>query len=501
MKRKAENHDSEGSHFKKTTKKVQVILESFGSHNGVGDKLHELLPNHLDSADAVAAFLLFVHERQKIWKRKYTGKRQTLTKNNVLSTQWFTNMYRELDRGTMYLRKCLLQDELKDRAPSNTIDQELVHSVLFKSVVYRLINKVETFMDFGGLPTPKDFTTFLKFLAEKKSQNEVIFTCAHQNMGYERLLKTLHFARKNSASLASQVIKAAENKSLKMAHKTLLSIPNVGAFFAWQILCDLLETRVLGKNTDNQWTCLGPGAKNGLRRIFPLETTKGELRYTRMLRDICSTTGPNSGFAALGLAFPSFLEKPLSLKNVEHALCEYDKYFRLATGIQVRDRAYKSRSWKGEDSCDICRKSSDLTNETRISCSLCGTVFHKNCKKDWRDRCHTEGSYLCSSCWKWEAAWCREDFAFEEQDDDDEIERAVVYRPSKKKSKQEKKQREIECIDLSSDEEAEEDDSLVEIVDDGWFGETEVAEVDGDPLAGTLEVGSDEPLAFNVIYI
>ena len=229
VKRKAENHDSEGSHFKKTTKKVQVILESFGSHNGVGDKLHELLPNHLDSADAVAAFLLFVHERQKIWKRKYTGKRQTLTKNNVLSTQWFTNMYRELDRGTMYLRKCLLQDELKDRAPSNTIDQELVHSVLFKSVVYRLINKVETFMDFGGLPTPKDFTTFLKFLAEKKSQNEVIFTCAHQNMGYERLLKTLHFARKNSASLASQVIKAAENKSLKMAHKTLLSRGSSGS--------------------------------------------------------------------------------------------------------------------------------------------------------------------------------------------------------------------------------------------------------------------------------
>ena len=196
--------------------------------------MHALLPNHLDSADAVAAFLLFVHERQKIWKRKYTGKRQTLTKNNVLSTQWFTNMYRELDRGTMYFRKCLL--ELKDRTPSNTtIDHELVHSVLFKSVVYRLINKVETFVDFGGLPTPKDFSTFLTFLAEKKSQNEVIFTCAHQNMGYERLLKTLHFVRKNSASLASQVIKAAEMKSLKTAHKTLLSIPNVGAFFAWQV--------------------------------------------------------------------------------------------------------------------------------------------------------------------------------------------------------------------------------------------------------------------------
>ena len=302
--------------------------------------------------------------------------------------------------------------------------------------------------------------------------------------------------------MASQVIKAAEMKSLKMAHKTLLTIPNVGAFFAWQILCDLLETRVLGRNTDNQWTCLGPGAKNGLRRIFPLETTKGELRYTRMLRDICSPTGPNSGFAALGLEFPAFLEKPLSLKNVEHALCEYDKYFRLATGIQVRDRSYKSQSWKGEDTCDICTSTSGLTNETKISCSLCGTVFHKNCNKDWVNQCHTEGSYLCSNCWKWEAAWSQEDFMFEEEDEDDQIGRAVVYRPSKKKSKQEKK-KEVECINLSSDEETEEDDSLVEIVDDDnnhYFGE-DVVDMDGDPLAGTLEIGSDEPLAFNVIYI
>ena len=91
---------------------------------------------------------------------------------------------------------------------------------------------------------------------------------------------------------------------------------------------------------------------------------------------------------------------------------------------------------------------------------------------------------------------------FEEEDEDDQIGRAVVYRPSKKKSKQEKK-KEVECINLSSDEETEEDDSLVEIVDDDnnhYFGE-DVVDMDGDPLAGTLEIGSDEPLAFNVIYI
>ena len=110
-----------------------------------------------------------------------------------------------------------------------------------------------------------------------------------------------------------------------MCQTVALTIPNVGDFFAWQILCDLLECKVLGWNTDNQWACLGPGAKNGLRRIFCLETTRGELKHTRLLRDLCHPKGPKSGFARLGLKFPAFLLKELSLKNVENAICEYDK--------------------------------------------------------------------------------------------------------------------------------------------------------------------------------
>ena len=133
--------------------------------------------------------------------------------------------------------------------------------------------------------------------------------------------------------------------------------------------------------------------------------------------------------------------------------------------------------------------------------------MHQHC---YDAKFHTEGSFLCAPCWKWEEAWSREDFDYEEEDADDEIGKAVVYRPAKKKSKKENKKREIECIDLlSSDEETEEDDSLVEVVDfddDKYlFGETEVSEFDCDPLSGTLDNAGagddDEPLAFNVIYI
>ena len=62
--------------------------------------------------------------------------------------------------------------------------------------------------------------------------------------------------------------------------------------------------------------------------MFHLEGRRHELRLTRLLRDLCSFEGENSGFEALGKKFPAFLGKRLSLKNVEHALCEFDKYYR-----------------------------------------------------------------------------------------------------------------------------------------------------------------------------
>ena len=153
----------------------------------------------------------------------------------------------------------------------------------------------------------------------------MIFTAAHQNMGFDRLLRTFDYVKKNVKNLTTEIVRAAKQRSNKSCQTILLKIPNCGNFFAWQILCDLLECKILGYLTDNQWACLGPGAKNGLRRVFSLETTKGELFHTRLLRDLCSPKGPKSGYQQLGLEFPAFLHKPLSLKNVEHALCEYDK--------------------------------------------------------------------------------------------------------------------------------------------------------------------------------
>ena len=391
-----------------------VVLESFNHTSGSGDVLKELLPDHLKSrSDAVAAFIFFINERQKIFTNKRKGRR-TLTNNPVLANQWFTNIYREADRGTMYFRHCINQTDLaKAKYGHKTIDTALVTKILFKSLTYRLINKIETFTDFGTIPDLEDFPTFLELLERKKSQGKVIFTAAHQNMGYDKLLATLKYVAENIDDIAKNVIIAASNQSLEKCMNEIMKIRNVGNFFAWQILCDLLETNILGPNSDDQWVWLGPGAKDGLERVFPTHTRQHgdtQLGLTRLLRNLCALSGPMSSFNRLGLNFPAFLNKPLSLKNVEHALCEYDKYFRYTTKSSVgRNRKYsiaKSRnSLDRQVQCGICDEIPKGHLSATMKCLLCGTIVHKACDMDWLNKYYEDGSWLCSTCHISERIW------------------------------------------------------------------------------------------------
>ena len=113
----------------------------------------------------------------------------------------------------MYLRNHLNQTDLKGIAiDKDNIDGNLVSKILFKSIVYRLINKVETFMDFGGVPDMESFPEFLRFLRDKRKEGSVIFTAAHQNMGFDRLMRTFDFVKKNLTNLTSKLVSAAQKR-------------------------------------------------------------------------------------------------------------------------------------------------------------------------------------------------------------------------------------------------------------------------------------------------
>jgi hypothetical protein len=105
----------------------------------------------------------------------------------------------------------------------------------------------------------------------------VAFTGAHITMGFVRYCQTMTLLWKDHAKLlqdvAHAICMACDNKTTwhltkkrtttlqQCFHAVKSNIPNVGRFLAWQVICDLMESRCLDPCTENDWTELGPGAK------------------------------------------------------------------------------------------------------------------------------------------------------------------------------------------------------------------------------------------------
>ena len=99
------------------------------------------------------------------------------------------------------------------------------------------------------------------------------------------------------------------------------------------------------------------------------------------------------------IEYKPFLKLILFFSPVEHALCEFDKYFRLAIGMPFKDREYseqKSRSHLDSKSqCGLCSKDA---KEECVKCLFCGILYHKSCETDWGQKYHQDGSWLCDVC-------------------------------------------------------------------------------------------------------
>ena len=99
-----EESEDEGPASSKRKREVCKVLKSFNASPGFGDGLKKLLPKEFKHcSDEVACLLLFINERQNIWYAKYHN-REVLTENEVMLTNWFTNIYRELTGGLSTFR-------------------------------------------------------------------------------------------------------------------------------------------------------------------------------------------------------------------------------------------------------------------------------------------------------------------------------------------------------------------------------------------------------------
>uniref|UniRef100_A0A6S8VZA2 5-hmdU DNA kinase helical domain-containing protein n=1 Tax=Ditylum brightwellii TaxID=49249 RepID=A0A6S8VZA2_9STRA len=305
------------------------------------------------------------------------------------------------------MRHCILAFLLMPHTHTTSLSCLSLY-IIYNTVPLNSKNIYENKKKFGGIPTRKEWPTFYTMLSKMKKENTTIFTGAHQVMGYQRFIETMNLLLvKNQSmlqSLSKEICVNATQRNVKGCFEAIQKINNVGKFFAWQVTCDLLESNNLFMCCEDDWVELGPGALAGIQLIFGKTKAMDDLEMARILRDYQTTV-----FDALGVEFPSFCGRGISLKNIEHALCEFQKYVALVDKARRRSNKLGARCWDPRYSGKGSRSYMDI-GKNCVTCNYNGeqkvSILCDSCLSCYCEDCLNFGKKISESL-QWICPPCR----------------------------------------------------------------------------------------------
>ncbi len=269
-------------------------------------------------------FWQFAYERQRIWHaRQVLGLRAPWTDDPILRDFWFVNVHRELDIGTIVLRQSL----------------ELAHQdetrAVFTAMLYRVFNNYRAWQHVeGGATHIAQVPEMITALREYHHEGNAVFTAAWTisplpYAGIDRLAKVQTAITELWPHHLNNVLWAARNaRSLQEVHRALSKVPLMGQFTAFQVALDF--TYIFPHLSDNEWVLTYSSANKKAKAEYAdagsgatLKALGGSLKE---LRDSCDTALALDGLTWDTVALAA---KPRpTLADVEHTLCEYNKYLR-----------------------------------------------------------------------------------------------------------------------------------------------------------------------------
>lgn len=289
----------------------------------------------------------FIFERHLIWHKRFVQAQPSpWTKDWVLREFKFTNVYRELDRGTLFLLDHIINN---DRQPMEQV---------FNIIVYRMFNRIETWEEtgflrlrrHGGLVDWDKETAFAKWRHMQKS-GRALYTDAHMVCAYE------HFPGKDKLERFEYIFEGITKglpvlmklirhaQSLEPIWRALTKFPGIGPFLAYEIVVDISYCDWNALH-ENEWVNPGPGCQRGLRKMFPSIRPSECGAMIKALRDV-----QDKEFTRMGLNFSEIAYKgrPLTLRNIEHCCCEFFKYVKAIEGSGRPRNRFRPKAQKGNE--------------------------------------------------------------------------------------------------------------------------------------------------------
>jgi 5-hmdU DNA kinase-like protein len=313
------------------------------------------LPNVNIIPENLEGFWRFVTERQAIWHRRFVEKLSPpWTKDPILRDYKFTNVYRELDYGTIWYMKNVRKAaklSLSTKLGSGHIKLPKLQrkmNLLWMTVLYRLVNRVETFEEVGLLPYFQWDSGWRKWkekFEKRQRRGDQIFTNAHltlptHKVGQSKLEKYMEVLSDFRIHLLDLVLEIDNANTLEEVFNTLKTIECVGPFISYEICCDLMLANAI-RFTENDWVNPGPGCKRGINLIWPRVHTVEE--YQKKIEWL--TFNQQHLFKKYHLTFYEY-GHPLTLRGIEHSLCEFQKYYKMQHRVGKQRMYFTPREYK-----------------------------------------------------------------------------------------------------------------------------------------------------------
>jgi hypothetical protein len=301
------------------------------------------------------AFFAYARERYRIFLAREAGEPEPWTTDKILGRYRFCNVFREDDRVTRWFRAHVRDDHRLAGRPE----------LLLATVVFRMFNRIsageaifcQTDIE-GGTP----FTLFATSGDARHLRRAVLAGCGRGPYvtgsyiistppGYSKLdgvleilrrfwkderewtglgagvYDTMGWRKRNTEGAGSMLLSNPGAFTLEATWRWFSQFDYLGKFHSYEIVTDLRHTALLDRAPDvDEWANPGPGARRGLCRVqsklltlrIPREQQIEEMRALLSLsRD--------------GTLWPAKWPR-WELRDVEHTLCEFDKYERARLG-------------------------------------------------------------------------------------------------------------------------------------------------------------------------
>lgn len=268
------------------------------------------------------------------------------TDDPILTKYRFTNVFREDDAVTRWFR-FHVRDTLHCES-----------AVLLATVVFRWFNRVSTgkaiFIDRS--PARGNRTAWSIFLETGDTEAmlaAILNRCGEgpyvtgayivktpDNMSKLRgVLQCLEWFWERSRdglrwdAVADHCLEQGGEGNMRWVWDWLCQHSYMGPFMAYEVVCDLRYTALLDKAPDRlTWANPGPGAKRGIHRLVH-NTERGKAPpgggwegdfYQRQMQRLLAESRERQNWP--------WQDRPWEMREVEHTLCEFDKYQRVKLG-------------------------------------------------------------------------------------------------------------------------------------------------------------------------